>query len=553
MFELYDDDEPFRGRLSGKEAPSNERSRTSSSRSTKFGGGSFTKPGSTFSQRAYVNSNFTYSPGETGTSDHTSYLQRDGAGKDGEEPTLFSEDGEEVDADAFAERSADDPHQFRFIVSPENADHLDMPDYVDEWVRQMENDLNQDLDWAAAVHENTDQTHAHVIVRGLDQDGDEVRLSPRYMHHGLRHRAEDIATRHLGPRTLDDKVRQYDREVAQTRVTQADKVLHQTQSSNDADTPVNLDNASPNTPGLTTRHLKQRAQTLERLGLASRDDNGAWSFDEDFLDQLDDLQDVQKRDEHVQEHGYNANTYSTTPPDNSMLARIGGQGISHGSEDNQYVIAEAADGELYHLETSGSRAYEGDIVELQSNEKDNTLERKDLQSPDDAVHADGPTWLDKHIHQQHRSDNGNKVTSKESEAHDFEHTLSDAAEARKDILEGRDLITSEERDQPPADLVKRLREYERQKFAHDLAESENRSVRELSPDSRGRFEGHLSERQTLKGGDVFIARNEDELTVLSANKHLDKHAGERVSIARKEHDGRVRTFVDSVSRDRSGR
>lgn len=547
MFDLYDDDEPFRGRMSGREAPSEDRASRGRRGSFSTGSGRFTRPSRTFSQRAYVHSKFTYSPGSSGTGRHVEYIQRDGAGKDGDEPELFTEDGETVDAEAFAERSENDNHQFRFIVSPENSHELDMHEYVDDWMHQMEDDVGQDLDWAAAVHQNTDQPHAHIVVRGNDEQGNEVRLAPHYLHNGLRHRAEEIATHHLGPRTVDDKVQQFDREVSQTRVTEADRVLQAHQQNTPDDTGVRVSEVHPDTPGMHQKHLQKRARKLERLGLANRNADGEWELEDDVLDQLDELQRSKKMDRHMQAHGYDTANYHTQPPDSPVVARVGGQGISHGPSDDQYVIAEGANGGLYHLENEGDRVYEGEVVELDGRSSSTPdIQRQDVQSMDAAVHADGPTWLDKHLYTQAPD------ASTEAPPDQFQGELQSAAGARRDILEGRDLITSEERHDPPSDLVKRLREYERDKFAHELADTEGRAVEPVTEDSSS-FTGTISERRTLHGGDVFVARNEDALAVVPANKHLADHTGERVSINRKEHNGRVRTFVDTVSRDEPAR
>ena len=61
--------------------------------------------------------------GTKAVSAHINYLVRDGVGMDGEDPTLFTHSGglEAREVRAWIKEGAEDRHQFRFIVSPENA------------------------------------------------------------------------------------------------------------------------------------------------------------------------------------------------------------------------------------------------------------------------------------------------------------------------------------------------------------------------------------------------------------------------------------------------
>jgi hypothetical protein len=54
------------------------------------------------------------------------------------------------------------------------------------------------VEWAAVNHFNTDYPHAHVIIRGVDLDDRELRSSRRYISHGMRWTAQELATQELG-------------------------------------------------------------------------------------------------------------------------------------------------------------------------------------------------------------------------------------------------------------------------------------------------------------------------------------------------------------------
>ena len=62
-------------------------------------------------------------------------------------------------------------HQFRLIVSPEDAAELNLTDFVRRYMDRVERDLGRKLEWAAVNHFDTDHPHAHIIVRGVDRDG----------------------------------------------------------------------------------------------------------------------------------------------------------------------------------------------------------------------------------------------------------------------------------------------------------------------------------------------------------------------------------------------
>jgi hypothetical protein len=56
---------------------------------------------------------------------HLRYLQRDGTTREGERGQLYGRDEDVVDGKAFLEKGAEDRHQFRFIVSPEDGDRYE--------------------------------------------------------------------------------------------------------------------------------------------------------------------------------------------------------------------------------------------------------------------------------------------------------------------------------------------------------------------------------------------------------------------------------------------
>ena len=56
---------------------------------------------------------------------HALYVERDGAGRDGDKVEVFDREHERADGAAFVDRCEDDRHHFRVIISPEHGEQLE--------------------------------------------------------------------------------------------------------------------------------------------------------------------------------------------------------------------------------------------------------------------------------------------------------------------------------------------------------------------------------------------------------------------------------------------
>jgi hypothetical protein len=219
---------------------------------------------------------------------HLRYIERDGAGRDGEPGRAYGPQTDEADLDAFKERCADDRHHFRFIVSPEDGAELDdLRTYTRHLMNRMEADLGTRLDWVAVDHWNTDNPHTHLIVRGRDDTGKDLIIAGDYIADGFRHRAAELATEWLGPRTELEIQQTLQREVEQERWTSLDRTLQREAgddgrvqsngSTNPAATPAPAADRPPATlaapgPGRrgAARHLGRPCRCREDLARPGR-------------------------------------------------------------------------------------------------------------------------------------------------------------------------------------------------------------------------------------------------------------------------------------------
>lgn len=107
------------------------------------------------------------------------------------------------DARGFAQSVRMDPHQWRFIVAPERSHAVDLTGLTRQTMAQMDQDTGYRLAWVAVNHYDTPHPHTHILVRGLDQEGQVVGLKRDYLTHGLLYRTQDLLTQELGLRGLE--------------------------------------------------------------------------------------------------------------------------------------------------------------------------------------------------------------------------------------------------------------------------------------------------------------------------------------------------------------
>jgi type IV secretory pathway VirD2 relaxase len=215
---------------------------------------------------------------------HLAYLERDGVERDGSPGQLYGADPS-FDVEAFRAPLKDELRQFRFIVSPEDAHLLDLTEFARQLMAQVEKDTGRRLDWAAVNHYNTDNPHVHIVVRGLDRDGDEVRIDGRYIAQEMRWRAQEIVTRELGRRPEVDLSPERNSEFERGRFTHLDRVI---ESVVHPEWTVSLDRILAE-PGGEGRACIARLQSLERFGLATNDGAGVWRLEPQWQQSLKDL------------------------------------------------------------------------------------------------------------------------------------------------------------------------------------------------------------------------------------------------------------------------
>jgi type IV secretory pathway VirD2 relaxase len=244
------------------------------------------RPASTWSRRCVVKAHYVQlrAGGEKATRDHLGYIERDGVEQDGSLGRMFDSHGN-IDRKEFGATLPEEKRQFRFIISPEDGNELDLRKYTAALMERVGADLGRKLRWAAVCHYNTDNPHVHVVVRGVDTRGGEVRIDRSYISNGLRLRAQELATRELGPRTELDFRRQISAEISQERLTSIDRRLAGLVSLDGVIEMSSLAHASI----VSRPHALARLETLESLDLVERTSPTSWRVTEGWQETLREL------------------------------------------------------------------------------------------------------------------------------------------------------------------------------------------------------------------------------------------------------------------------
>jgi type IV secretory pathway VirD2 relaxase len=208
---------------------------------------------------------------------HARYLAREQAQREGERGQGFDREREDLDMAATIrawERS--DGLMWSFIISPEDAERIDLRQHARDFVAGMERDLGTHLEWVAIDHHNTDNDHVHLLIRGIRDDGRDLILDRDYIHR-LSELSREIAERELGPRTEQEYLQTRARGIDREYWTEIDRALERRAGRARV---VSYENFQPFTDGAKVRAEQEmeRLAYLEKLGLARHIGERSWEL-----------------------------------------------------------------------------------------------------------------------------------------------------------------------------------------------------------------------------------------------------------------------------------
>jgi hypothetical protein len=227
------------------------------------------------------------------------YLVREHAQTPREMGIGFDADHEQIDMVAIADswQKAGDPLLWRFIISPEDSDRIDIRQHVRDLMAAMERDLGTKLGWIAIDHHPADEDdHVHVLLRGVREDGQELKLDRDYLTTGIRELSQSLIEKELGPRTEHDMLVGRERGIQGEYWTELDRVLQHRQ---DHDRIVAYEGTLWTQEGKDRmRQEVERLVFLEKIGLARSVGESTWQLSPDHESKLREMQrdhDILKR------------------------------------------------------------------------------------------------------------------------------------------------------------------------------------------------------------------------------------------------------------------
>ncbi len=462
---------------------------------------------------------------------HLGYIQRDGVTREGEAGQLYDATRSEVDCNAFLERSTEDPHQFRFLVSAEDSGRLaDLKPFVRDLLRQMERDLDTKLDWVAVDHFNTGHPHSHVVIRGKDDRGRDLFMARDYIGYAVRARAQGLITLELGPETQIERMQKLRADFQQERLTGLDRSF--LAQATDGVLVVTATNESD----LARRALRVgRLKTLQRLGLAEERQLGVWQLDtglETKLRQLGERADKFKMMQRaLKEAGIDREAsalalFEKRPRKIPLVGKVVGVGMVDEITDRTWVIVDAVDGRMHYAELGRLKPetvpHRGMLVALAGDnltEKPSAAPSLHVLSPvalDRIATYEGPTWVDEAIITKWKPDPAMTGLAAELRA---------AIAARTQWLETRQILVRNGAGEPvpsPA-MMTTLRKLETERLATSLRIELDAEYVPKMPGER--VSGIYLRAIETPTGKLAVIRNQDTFTLAPWKPALEPMRG----------------------------
>ncbi len=219
---------------------------------------------------------------------HGKYLERDGAGPEGEPGQFYDREEDRVEAGPRLTQWADeDKRHMRLMLAPESGTRIeDLKDFTRATMAQMERDLGAPLDWVAVDHHNTDNPHVHVILRGRRRDGPDLIIPRDYATWGLRHAAREVATQMLGDRGREDERLALERETRAERTTRLDQLLAAELKPGKA---YRIQAVGRGLEPTLRAALRNRVRELARMGLGKEEKRDRFRLDQDWAARLEEI------------------------------------------------------------------------------------------------------------------------------------------------------------------------------------------------------------------------------------------------------------------------
>jgi type IV secretory pathway VirD2 relaxase len=206
----------------------------------------------------------------------------------------------------------------------------------------------------AVDHFNTGHPHAHIVIRGRDDQGRDLVMARDYIARGVRARAQGLITLELGPETdLERAQKLFKRD----RAGAADPARPRPAGARRGRHPRRHRGRGRDPLQQTLRI--GRLKTLERLGLAQERQQGVWQLDgklESKLRRLGDRADKFRTMQQVlKELGIDRGTaamalFERGPRKVPLIGKVIGVGMVDEITDRTWMVVDAVDGRVHYAD-----------------------------------------------------------------------------------------------------------------------------------------------------------------------------------------------------------
>ncbi len=297
---------------------------------------------------------------------HLKYIEREGVGRDEERGVIFDRRNDETDIDGFRKRGLKDKHQFRVIVSAEDARELtDLRAFTRDLMSQMERDLGTRLDWVAANHYDTGTPHTHIVISGKDDMGRTLTIPRGYISYGMRFEAEKIVNMELGPIVQLEYGKRLALDIDRMRYTPLDRMVL---NLADGDT-IDLSKTPVRGTEWTRRIVVARLRKLAQMAMVEPCKGRKWTLDKDVRGQLIKLglnTDIRKTYEKVLEQSgiTRSNTFGRMYEPfhrraKPLTGKIIGIGMQDDVNDKSYIVLDTTCGKAKYVAMGRGENIEG--------------------------------------------------------------------------------------------------------------------------------------------------------------------------------------------------
>jgi len=291
------------------------------------------------------------------------YLIREGAGLDGVVPQLFGTETDEYKRNTV-------PKNFRIFLSPESS-NIDLKVLGEKFIEKLEKQTGYHLYWQGACHYNTAHPHTHLLINGVDKNGQEVHIPRDIVKTFMRETAMDLCTAQVGMRTQQDLEIEREKNLVASRYTKLDDRIKELSYGSRITLSKHIHDKE---------RILKRLETLSKLRLCTYE-NGGYTFKESwqedlkangryntFLKAREELQHTapQRMSIYTGEHGFVS----------GKITKI--YRTDDDASDNHVVVLEGIDGKAYfvpllkrpEIHDSGQRSLlkEGELVSIKTYE-----------------------------------------------------------------------------------------------------------------------------------------------------------------------------------------